>query len=151
MSKSVIEFLKQMHGWSFPVDPEKICMNMNVSFERVELPRYLTGYYDKEKRTIFINKSKNRYYYRFALAMALREVMVNEQVSRYQKEKFAFELLMPAEEFIEYWNKQTPAQVMESARYFDLSPELVIKRAKQLIKEKKLVNQVFKNFSDLED
>jgi len=148
MTKSVAEFLKQMHGWSFPVDLNIICGKMGISIERSIIPGYLKGYYNSGKKSIIVNSSLDRHAERLIIAMEIRQAQTKEVAGFAEKEKFAYELLTPEAEFIEVWNNSTPAQVTECARYFDVNTSMIIKRAKGLHKKKLIPLRLFRNFSD---
>lgn len=149
MVKTVAEFIKQMHGWKFPVAPEIICEKLNIKIERIDLPKYLRGYYDIEKRTIFINSDLDKYSTRLTIAMEIRQSQFKEVLRPQEKEKFGMELLMPTSEFISVWNDSVPAQVMECALYFDVSPAIIISRVKYLHRKKLIRPRLHKNLSDI--
>jgi Zn-dependent peptidase ImmA (M78 family) len=150
MIKNVAEFIKQIHGWNFPIDLDIICRNLSIKVDRKDLPAYLKGYYDQEKHLIVINSLLDKYNSRLQIAMEIRQAQFKEILRQSEKEKFGIELLMPTSEFLSVWNSAAPAQVMECSLYFDVSPNMVISRVKNLQKKRFLSPRVIRNFSDIQ-
>lgn len=145
----VSEFIKQMHGWKFPIDLEVICNKMNIRTERIILPHYLEAFYSHNDRTIFVNSKLDRYNTRFVIAMEIRQAQSKEKINKKEKKEFALELLAPTEEFIKKWNENEPTQILGCSLYFDISPSKVILKFKSLNKKGLLSEKYFKSFSNL--
>jgi Zn-dependent peptidase ImmA (M78 family) len=132
MIKVVEIFIREFHGWKFPIDLNKICTNLKISIESVELPANIKGYYDKSKRVIFINSKLGHHYSRFITAREIRQAVYPENRSSTDKNSFASELLIPTNEFIKVWNENYPVQIMECAYYFDVGFDSITIKAKKL-------------------
>jgi len=149
MINNVAEFLKQIQGWSFPVNLEIICKKLGLKIEKKELPKYIKAYYNQETKTIFVNSSLDKYSTRLAIAMEIRQSQYKEALRMTEKEQFGIELLMPTSEFISVWNESAPTEVMECSIYFDVSPNMVISRVKYLHKKRFLSPKIHHNLSDI--
>ena len=149
MIKNVAEFIKQIHGWEFPISPEKICSKLNIQIERKDLPQYIKSYYTSDTKTITINSTLDKYKSRMAIAMEIRQSQSKEILRVSEKEQFGIELLMPTSEFIKVWSESAPAEVMECSIYFDVSPNMVISRVKYLHRKRFLQPKIHKNLSDI--
>ena len=150
MIKSINEFIIQFHGWSFPIDLEKICDKLNIKIKQKILPKYLRAYYDHKNRTIFINSNLDKTRARFYIAMEIRQAQYPfEKISLKEKREFALELLLPTEEFLQKWNSFEPTQIIGCAMYFDITSNLVISKFKNLQRKGILSEKMFKNFSTI--
>jgi Zn-dependent peptidase ImmA (M78 family) len=149
MIKSIEKFIEEFHGWSFPIDLNKICERIDVKVEVTNLPGYLKGYYDQEKRCIFLNSNLKHHSARFFLAREIRPVIIPFLKSEVEKNSFAQELLMPTNEFIKIWDKSFPIQVRECSRYFDVSEDAVIIKAKKLYEKERLSDLTYGLFTDI--
>jgi Zn-dependent peptidase ImmA (M78 family) len=149
MVKSIEKFVEEFHGWSFPIDLYKICEKLGVKVEQTALPKYLKGYYNRKERCIYLNSGLNKHSSRFFLAREIRPVIIPYLKSDFEKNSFAQELLMPSNEFIKIWNRSYPTQVKECGRYFDVSEDAVIIKAKKLYEKEMLSELTYGLFTDI--
>jgi hypothetical protein len=91
MIKAVEEFIKEFHGWNFPIDLNKICKNLRISLEPVELPSNIKGYFDKSHKKIFYNSNLSHNSSRFIIAREIRQAIYPENRSLKDKNIFASE------------------------------------------------------------
>lgn len=68
MIRSIEKFIEEFHGWKFPVDLSIICRKMNLRVENAILPNYIKGYYNSEKRIIYLNSNLSHHTSRFIIA-----------------------------------------------------------------------------------
>jgi Zn-dependent peptidase ImmA (M78 family) len=149
MIKSVEKFIEEFHGWSFPIDLNKICDKLNVKVENTILPKYLKGYYNRENHSIYLNSELNNHSARFILAREIRQIIIPVLKSNFEKNSFAQELLMPTNEFLKIWNNSYPTQVKECGWYFDVSEDSVIIKAKKLYEKGFLSELTYGLFTDI--
>jgi Zn-dependent peptidase ImmA (M78 family) len=149
MVKVVEKFIREFHGWSFPIDPEKICKNLNISLESVELPENIKGYFNKTQNKIIINSKLAHHSARFITAREIRQAIYPENKSLKDKNLFASELLIPTNEFIKIWNANYPVQIMECAYYFDVGYDSITIKAKKLYEAGKINSGTYSLFTNI--
>jgi len=149
MIRSIEKFIKNFHGWNFPLDLNLLCKNLNTKIERSNLPDYIKGYYNREIGSIVLNSNLTHHNERFIISREIRQISSRYFKSNIEKNYFAQELLMPTNEFIRKWNESYPTQVSECSWYFDVSKEAIINKAKRLYEKGFLLNFTYKHFSDI--
>jgi Zn-dependent peptidase ImmA (M78 family) len=149
MIKVVEKFIREFHGWEFPIDLNKICRNLKIELEQIDLPPNIKGYFQKSSRKIVINSKLGHHYARFITGREIRQAIYPNIKSIADKNAFASELLIPTNEFIRVWNSNYPVQVMECAYYFDVGYDSITIKAKKLYEAGMINSDTYSLFTNI--